>query len=435
MGRTAMLLVIAFNVTFMVMGFRMSAISSKAYEKYIAYQVIEQANLTMESAANIAISQAFVSSSTPNPSQVISFMGGTYTASRTNTAPFLDQLLITGTFNGVQSTTAIMIQSSSFSQFAFYSQTEMINGNPIYWITGDICRGPLHTQDFLHVSGNPVFQGMVTTKNGVQKMDPSDNPAFNGGYKKGVDVNIPTDLTDLKTKGAAGEYINGLNTYVEFLANGKVIVRTGANGWTESSTAMNGSPNGTVPKCTTYASVAAVAASGVLLVNNADLHVKGVLNGRITLGDVGSGRILIDSSVVYAQTPPTVTNPSATSDDMLGLVADNDIHISLNAENNKSPQPDGLEIDASIFSRTGGFGAENYDTRDKGGKLKIIGGVQQLARDPVGTFSNGVIQTGFQKDYDYDTRLQSQSPEGYPRLPFQVQNWVDDSQISDTFWN
>jgi hypothetical protein len=184
MGRTAMLLVIAFNVTFMVMGFRMSAISSKAYEKYIAYQVIEQANLTMESAANIAISQAFVSSSTPNPSQVISFMGGTYTASRTNTAPFLDQLLITGTFNGVQSTTAIMIQSSSFSQFAFYSQTEMINGNPIYWITGDICRGPLHTQDFLHVSGNPVFQGMVTTKNGVQKMDPSDNPAFNGGYKK-----------------------------------------------------------------------------------------------------------------------------------------------------------------------------------------------------------------------------------------------------------
>jgi hypothetical protein len=438
MGRTALMLVIAFNVTFMLMGFRISAISSKAYEKYIAYQNIEQANLTMESAANIAISQAFVSGGTPDSSQVISFMGGTYTAKRTNTAPFRDQLLVTGTFNGVQSTTAIMIQSSSFSQFAFYSQTEMINGNPIYWITGDICRGPLHTQDFLYVSGNPVFQGMVTTKNGVQRMNPSDNPAFNGGYKKGVDVIIPTDLTDLKYKGAqaqGGEYINGLNTYVEFLKTGKVIVRTGSNGWSESSTAMNTGTNSTIPKCTTYASVAAVAASGVLLVNNADLHVKGQLNGRITLGNVGSGRILIDSSVVYATDPPTITNPTAICDDMLGLVADNDVHISLGAENNKSPQPVGLTIDASIFSRTGGFGSENYDTRAKGGVLKIIGGVQQLARDPVGTFSNGVIQTGFQKDYDYDTRLQSQSPEGYPRLPFQVQNWVDDSQIDDTFWN
>jgi hypothetical protein len=115
-------------------------------------------------------------------------------------------------------------------------------------------------------------------------------------------------------------------------------------------------------------------------------------------------------------------------------VAENDIHISLNAEVNPSPQVKGVTIHGSIFSRAGGFGAESYDTRVVGGKLKVIGGIQQKARDPVGTFSGGVINHGFQKDYDYDIRLQSESPEGYPRLPFQVQNWVDKSQIDSTFW-
>jgi hypothetical protein len=172
---------------------------------------------------------------------------------------------------------------------------------------------------------------------------------------------------------------------------------------------------------TVYNSVSSLTSNGVVLVNNGDLHIKGTLNGRITLGCTGTGKVYIDSSVVYAIDPKSV---SPRCDDMLGIVADNDIIITENS-NNTNPAI-GVTINASLFSRTGGLQAQNYDSRDVSGKLKIVGGIQQKNRDPVGTFSGGHIVTGFQKDYDFDKRLQTDAPVGYPALQkFIVLNWYE----------
>ena len=255
------------------------------------------------------------------------------------------------------------------------------------------------------------------------------------------------NFDDLKAYGNTtngGNPITGLNTYVEFLPNGQVIVRTGTGGWTATGPGTNTDLTGrSVPKCTTYASVAAVAASGVLLVQDAQLHIKGVLDGKITLGAIdrtpGSGlsSVYIDSSLVYKYPPPCSYNPtSPNNQDMLGIVASNTILVS-QYQNHRTTTPpalvrnDNVTIDASIYSSTGGLGAENATTRGASGTLRIVGGIQELNRTTVGNTSG----QGFLKSYDFDLNLQYNAPKGYPSTRFLIRNWIDSTIITDqSFW-
>ena len=63
----------------------------------------------------------------------------------------------------------------------------------------------------------------------------------------------------------------------------------------------------------------------------------------------------------------------------------------------------------------GSFYAENYDSRSVG-TLKVLGGIIQKQRGPVGTLngSTGQQSTGFNKNYIYDTRLSTNPPPFYP---------------------
>jgi hypothetical protein len=120
---------------------------------------------------------------------------------------------------------------------------------------------------------------------------------------------------------------------------------------------------------------------------------------------------------------------------MLGIVATNDIQISQYKEHaSANGALNNVTIDASLFSQIGSFGAENYDGRANGGTLTVVGGIQQKTRAAVGT-SGTSGQTGFKKDYDWDNNLQSMQPKGYPKTPFVVQSWVDNTSIPDAFFN
>jgi hypothetical protein len=91
-----------------------------------------------------------------------------------------------------------------------------------------------------------------------------------------------------------------------------------------------------------------------------------------------------------------------------------------------------VNIDASMFSLTGGFGSERYDTRGDCGYVRVSGGIQQQGRDPVGLSTSP--WNGFKKDYAFDNRLYTDRPVGYPTTPFLVQNWRDSTKIPDSFW-
>jgi len=363
-------------------------------------------------------------------------------------------LKVTGTYplagssNYLSDTTFVRVTGNSFSQYVFYS----VNEGGIQWLNNEICWGRYHTQDNLYVNGNPDFKGKVTTKKGLSLM--SGTPQFEQGITK-ADISIPAHLDQLTNYGstlAGGAYYQGVDTYVQFMDDGHVVVRAASVGtspatvWGYTSatagSVSDGAGGPSVPKYQVFNSAAALASSGVLLVQDAALHVKGELNGKITLGCIDSqtggtkSQVWIDSSIAYASAvgvpspPPSYQYPGNVSNSMLGIVATNTVTVSQNINHdNTKAQLNNLTLNASIFSQTSGFCAENAGTRTPG-LLHLVGGLQQLTRGLV--TQNG---KGFTKDYDWDKNLAAGSPKGYPSTPFVVQNWIDLTTIPPDFWD
>ena len=467
MGRTSILLVIAFNLMFMMVGFRLSSITSSAYDKYTAYYSIEQASLAAESGANIVISNAFFAKATPMNYTFSSGTGinGTITLSKTANKGISGDTLgfnVTSTSRDDKSTviTHVTVQGASFSQFGMFTQSEQ----GITWQGGDTCFGPYHTQDNITCSGTPRFYGPVTTNGKVT----GGSPYFK--YPVTPNTNIPLDgtLADLTLYGqSGGAYYSGVKVFVQFNSNGSITVRTElANATVDGWVNVPADPDIVVGSthfkaCTTYANVNALTSNGVLLVDGSELHVKGVMGDasgnnpvKITLGAINTGSIvMIDSSLVYnpATPPPCSRNqhPAVPCNDMLGIVSQNQIFITdtqhpysvshsageggnknyATANNNNAGN---VEVDATMYSSTQGFGAENHGTRGNNGTLRVVGGIQEQNRVTVGTTSG----QGFDKSYDYDLNLQYSSPKGYPSTRFLIQNWVDSTIVNDqAFWN
>jgi hypothetical protein len=61
----------------------------------------------------------------------------------------------------------------------------------------------------------------------------------------------------------------------------------------------------------------------------------------------------------------------------------------------------------------------------------MVGGIQQKTRNAVG---QGFGANGFLKDYDWDNNLRTMQPKGYPKTPFTIQSWVDNTTIPTSFW-
>lgn len=402
MGRTSLLMVMGFNLIFMIMGFNLSQISNKAYDNYINYYETNKARCITASAVNIAVGSVYADTSWHPSSSSITFNDGTVDWERYYLPNFRTQISAFGKYGGVEESTIVVLTNARFSRYAIYSEIE----NNIYWGTGDTCWGPLHAQQKLNVTGDPVFMDRVTTKNGIHKLNASDNPKFLGGYQSGVSVDLPLNLDTYKTSAANGGKVwNNTDVYLEFLADGKIVVREG--GWANTAT--------------TY-TLNQLAPNGVLLVAGGDLHIKGKVSGKLSIGATGSsgaskGNVYVDSSITYAH-DPLLPN----CQDMLGIVADNNVIVT-NNNNNKAP---GVTIHASMLCKSGGLTAEDYKTRGLCGNLNIVGGIQQKNREPVGQSSGGILTTGFHKNYRFDQRLSTDFPPAYPSMSkFQVLSWYE----------
>ncbi len=102
-----------------------------------------------------------------------------------------------------------------------------------------------------------------------------------------------------------------------------------------------------------------MAPTGVIH-STADVRVSGTFDGQLTI--YSEGNIWIDNDLVYANNP-LVDN---TSDDILGLVAANNIIATDNAANNTD-----LTIQASLLAINGEFYAQNYDSRPVSGDFSV----------------------------------------------------------------
>jgi hypothetical protein len=410
MGRSSILMVMGFNVIFALVGFSLSRVTQEAVKNYSIYYTNANAHNIAASAANIAANQIFFTPNWREGYSNVPFSGGTYsvqvkdlanrriqiTARGTTTGPDAE----TGEYENQTATIIIVMQPSSFSKFAYYS---VIEGG-IYWISGDTVRGPFHTQSKLTVAGEPVFYGKVTAKNGLKKDPSSSKPKFYGGFQSGVSINLPSDMSPLKSSAQTGGkyFSSGAEVSLTFNADGTVTYQEGAN------------PPMTEP-------LSLFAPNGVIYAENTNIRMKGTLKGRVTVSATGSsglakGNVYLDDDIVYSKDPK---DPEC--DDMLGIAVDNNVIVTDNAANN-----DDINIHASMFCRTGGFTAQNHSTRPIAGTINLVGGVQQYQRRPVGTFSGGSINHGFQKNYDYDLRLMTDLPPFYPTTgSYEILSWFE----------
>jgi hypothetical protein len=268
------------------------------------------------------------------------------------------------------------------------------------------------------------MEKVTTTKNFNKKPGTSPNNAiFKKGYETGVaSIDFPNDLNEINTAASSvvppwGKKYN-TDIWVTLLPgtgsnnDGKAVIR--------NSSFTSGTTNDTV-------SLSNPLFNGVLA-STSVIHVKGTLDGRLTIASL-SNDIIVEDNVVYERNPR-----STTSDDLLGLVAESDVRVADNTANNSD-----CAIQGCIFTRSGSFTADNYNKTVSGngvlfGELQVLGSIVQNTRGPVGTISGSTLVTGFSKRYRYDDRLADVTYRppffpGYYVKTYAITNWWESYRV------
>jgi hypothetical protein len=444
-GKAALILVLGFSFLMGYTILNLNTASTRSVRNMSKYSAMTSAHNLALAAANVAMaklyqdttwgatgSASFTENVTSGPLQ------GSFTCTSSPVAGGGRKVTSISTYSidgkDFKDTVEVSCAASDSNSFSLYSwMTNIENG--VFWITGDTVWGRVHSNDNLTVSGSPAFLKKVTTAKGFippvgksQKIGGTtytnkaifqDPPTPETGV---APITYPTDLTSLDNaaKSAFGKHyttdifvtLDAKNPGVS--GDGMAYIRKVAGGPIVDSIAL-GSPsfNGIIE------------GTGVV-------HVQGTLDGQLTIVSYNkptstNNNIKIDGNILLERNP--MTYPS--SDDVLGLVANNDVIVTDNMSKNEN-----RDIQASIFCRDGSFTAENYASRSIDGELRVLGSIVQNVRGPVGTFNSSGIVSGFYKRYHYDNRLADKSfrPPGYPgfiRTTLAITNWWESYTIID----
>ena len=315
-------------------------------------------------------------------------------------------LTSTGTYpinNGVSKTVILTVRQITIARYIYLTNLETRGGSNIWFIGGDIIRGPLHTNGRINVYADPTFEGPVSSVsssiNYYHGPPPLDNPDFQAALTLGapriqlpVTGDIITSISDAaKDTSGGGLFFKGA-TATTFISNGTVNITNDGRFLTGVANAGQNWTNHNVP----------LPVNGALFVNDGNIDISGILAGHLTVATNRS--INVVGSILYNSDPRT--NPNST--DMLGLVSQNNVIVD-------SAAPNDLEIDAYILALNTSFYVENWTSGLKG-TLTLYGGITQVERGAVGTFdvNTGQRLSGYRKDYNYDERFEDIAPAYFP---------------------
>jgi hypothetical protein len=406
-GKATLLLIVGFSIIFLIVSRNFGDVSNRAVDNFINYHKETLAHDLAVSGANIAANHIFLDPTWDEGYDGVPFQNGTMDISVQILDPFknIRQITAQGTYQGYTHTAKVVLAPSKFSKFAYYSVSE---GGTIWWTGSDTVWGPFHTQDYLRAHKHPVFYGKATTKRSTiyYTNESTDKPYFHGGYEQGVNLPLPTSAVDNMEAIADddGFKLSGHDTVYITFDRDSLRYRF-------SYSAKN-----------TVVYLPAAAPNGLIFAKDCVVRLKGVVKGQYTLGCsstmlAGKGTIYLDNDIVFDKDPRIYP----TSNDLLGICAENSVLIT----NNLANQSD-INIHGSIYCEKGGFGAEKYDTRPISGNINLLGGIIQNTRKAVGTFGTSGIKTGFAKRYKYDDRLMVASPPFFPGTGgFEIVSWYE----------
>lgn len=402
-GRASVFFVLGFSTILLLYTRSLFNFSAESVDVYVQYYNYTMAENITSSAANFACNQFFLTPTWSTGFSKVPFLGGTFSVTISNLPQNRKKITSSGTYHGITKTAEVVLQPSSFARFGYYAA--IMPGN-LYYITGDTVSGPMHIQGKLNVSGRPVFTGKVTTKTGIKKLNYSDNPQFLGGYESGIDLPLPSKINTVSADAAAGgKLFSNTDVWLTFKANGTVDYKVGSSGVVQNASLNTFAPN------------------GVICVDRGNLHIKGTVKGKITLGatlssGTGNGNIYLDDDIVYSTDPG-----SSNCTDMLGIVSTNNVIITDNVANKRD-----IVINASIFSLKGGLQAENYNRIPNCGSIRLTGGLIEYQAQATGVFDSrtGRILNGYNSNIRFDERLMAQVPPSFPKsATYEVLSWLE----------
>ncbi|MCH7770861.1 MAG: hypothetical protein IIA49_07580 [Bacteroidetes bacterium] len=406
MGGKALVLVISgFSLIFLVIAQNFGSVSNRSVDNYVDYYNESVAHNIAVSGANIAANEIYIDPTWDDGYNNIDYQNGHLDIEVNIVNPFqnIREIVAVGDYRGASSTVKVTLAPSKFSKFAYYSVSE---GGNIWWTMNDTVWGPFHTQDFMRVYRHPVFYGKATTKRRLiyYTNKRRDKPRFYGGFEKGVNLPLPTDgVANIEPEADDdGFKISGQDTVYMTFDYDSLKYRFA---YSDEDTVVY---------------LPSVAPNGIIFAKNSVIRLKGIVQGQysvVSSGPSGKGKIYLDDDIIFSQDPRT--NPAST--DLLGIIAENEVLITDNVPNYSD-----INIHASIYAETGGFGAENYASRPVSGNINILGGIIQHTRRAVGTFNSGGAVSGFSKRYRYDERLRIASPPGFPGTgSFEIVSWLE----------
>ncbi len=308
---------------------------------------------------------------------------------------------------------SVDVRMASFSDYVYLTNDE---GSGIIWyFTGDIIDGKLHSNDRLYIWGRPIFRGPVTSAAASFGKGGTYNPDFQAGYKLGVPrINLPTLAEILANYNAYGSG-NPLTIYGKSGKRARLVFKVVSGvgkvaykGWDHRGNSIQGT-------------VKLDDLDGLIRVLG-DVNVRGKIKGKVTIlaqrlsGSYG-GNIHIRNDLRYAGADAN-GRPLAGCEDRLGLISQRNIII-----DDTAPNRHDVIIDAALLALGHSFTVERYWSGGPRGTIKLWGSVSQDIRGPVGTFGRRGT-TGYLKAYHYDERLQEEPPPYFPASgEYIVENW------------
>jgi len=323
------------------------------------------------------------------------------------------------------------VRKRRFVQQIYLSGDEkMLNGDEVWWTTGDVVNGPFHTNGTLNINGTPHFYGRVTYSNKIN--GPSSGSNFHEGPPEKVEP-LVFPLTNQQLKIQAkynGYYFDGRTSVM--LDGNSIKIKNKDNSVQTITDLKNGViyVDGSISDNDSY--------TAKWNLNTGNAFVSGKLNGRLTIAaandiyitgydptiyDWNSVKYNPTGGITYYDTTFTFDEfgnvvSYSDGDDMLGLVADQRIRIlhrgwfSERYNTNTSVALDYISIHAAIFALNKCYEFENY-TQGDFDTIKLVGSICQNRRGAVGTFDRytGDSESGYaHKNYSHDPRMAYDTP-------------------------
>ncbi|HRI47055.1 MAG: hypothetical protein KF721_03875 [Ignavibacteriaceae bacterium] len=413
-GKASLIIVLGFSTIFFTLNSNYLRYTTDATQGYTDYYSDINASNIANSGANIACNYVFLNPSWNAGLSNISYSGGTLNVTITTLPKDRVKITSIGVSFGISKTVEVIIQPTSYSKFGnFYNK---MSAAPA---TGDTLDGPVHTNDFLIVHGNPVFLGKTTSKKGIKKLINPSNPVFVGGYQSGVNVPHSYDPDYLKNISLAG---------------GKTFVGVGAKSFVDVDITFNADATVTYKarygkNKTTWDAWSApvttplniLAPNGVIYIDKGNVTMRGTLSGQATVvtskrGGDGMGMINIDNDIVYKNDPRS--DPAST--DMLGLVSEQSVNVTYNAARGN------INIHASIYAQNEGLKIDRYGDYPTIKNMNIFGGIVANDLYPTAVYSGLNPTKGYRFIHKYDKRFLSAAPPKFPTTgTYEVISWLE----------